>query len=196
MLAAVKDAVKASRRPAGIGANPEETALREFNAQPARWCAVRALLDPQDSDRLITGWRDLSRGQWRSGPAAGYIEGLAWTWDYYSGRPVDLGWFYEAHLPPLWSDVVAALERSVAVAAPPLRFTEPLPAWLHLLSVLPAESVRSLLPANRQLAVAKAPWYWPTSWSLFDVGRSQMWECEPVIPVPAEAVVRGWAALK
>lgn len=194
MLAAVKDAVAASRRPAGIGANPEETALREFNAQPARWCAVRALLDPHDNNRLITGWRDLYRGQWRSGGAAGYVEGLAWTWDYYTGRPVDLGWFYEAHLPPLWSDVVASLERG-DITPPPLRFTEPLPAWLHLLSVLPADSVRSLLPANRQLAVAKAPWYWPTSWSLFDVGRSQIWECEPVIPVPAEAVVRGWVHL-
>lgn len=198
ILAAVQDAVKASRRHAGVGASPEETAMREFNAQPARWCAVRALLDPRDNDRLISGWRDLYRGVWRAGSAAEYVRGVAWTWDYYSGRPVDLGWFYEAHLPPLWSDVVEELERESAgsVAAPPLRYTEPLPAWLHLLSVLPAESVRSLLPANRQLALKKAPWYWPTSWSLFDVGRSQIWECEPVIPVPAEAVVRGWAELK
>lgn len=195
MLAAVKDAVKASRRPAGIGATPEETALREFNAQPARWCAVRALLDPRNSEQLIPGWRDLYRGQWRAGNVGEYVAGLAWTWDYYSGRPVDLGWFYEAHLPPLWSDVVAALERSadVMLSAPALRFTEPLPAWLHLLSVLPADSARSLLPTNRQLALQKAPWYWPTSWSLFDVGRSQIWECEPVIPVPPESVVRGWA---
>ncbi len=194
MLACVKDAVKASRRPAGIGASPEETALREFNAQPARWCAVQALLDPRNPDQLIPGWRDVYRGVWRSGHVGDYVAGLAWTWDYYSGRPVDLGWFYEAHLPPLWSDVVAELEKSsdAAVAPPPLRYTESLPAWVHLLSVLPAESVRSLLPANRQIALKKAPWYWPTSWSLFDVGRSQIWECEPVIPVPPESVVRGW----
>jgi 5'-3' exonuclease len=196
MLACVKDAVKGARRPAGIGANPEETALREFNAQPARWCAVKALLDPRNPETLIPGWRDLYRGVWRSGHVGDYVAGLAWTWDYYSGRPVDLGWFYEAHLPPLWSDVVAALETRKDVAPPPLRFTEPLVPWLHLLSVLPADSVRSLLPANRQIALKKAPWYWPTSWSLFDVGRSQIWECEPVIPVPSESVVRGWAELK
>ena len=198
MLACVQDAVKASRQHAGIGGSPEETALREFNAQPARWCAVKALLDPQRPDRLISGWRDLYRGVWRAGGAAEYIAGLAWTWDYYSGRPVDLGWFYEAHLPPLWSDVVAEFGRcyDATVTPPPLRFTDPLPSWLHLLSVLPADSVRSLLPANRQLALARAPWYWPSRWSLFDVGRSQMWECEPVIPVPSESVVRSWATLK
>jgi hypothetical protein len=41
----------------------------------------------------------------------------------------------------------------------------------------------------------ETPWWWPTEWSLFDVGRQQMWECEPVIPVIPESVLRIWATL-
>ena len=198
MQAAVMDAVKAARRPAGIGANPEETALREFNAQPARWCSIAALADPRNPKQLIHGWQDLYRGVWRAGSPVDYLEGLAWTWDYYSGRPVDVGWFFEEHLPPLWSDVVASLEKQgeTTISAPEIRWDTPLPAWLHLLSVLPTDSVQELLPSSRQLALKKAPWYWPSSWSLFDIGRGQIWECEPVIPVPSEKVVREWAELK
>ena len=192
MFNAVIEARAAARRPAGVGASPEETAMREFNAQPARWCSLGTLADPRNPKQLIPGWRDMYRGVWRAGSAEEYLAGLAWTWDYYSGRAVDLGWFFEEHLPPLWPDVVAALDRCDSVEPPALRFTESLPAWLHLLSVLPAESARELLPASRLAALKKAPWYWPTSWSLFDIGRTQMWECEPVIPVPAEAVVRSW----
>lgn len=198
MQAAVIDAVKAARRPAGIGSSPEETALREFNAQPARWCSIGQLLGDKDKKELIHGWRNMYRGVWRAGHPHDYVDGIAWTWDYYSGRPVDLGWFFEEHLPPLWSDVVGHLEKEKGptVQPPEVRWGEPLPAWLHLLSVLPADSVRELLPVGRQVALKKAPWYWPASWSLFDIGRSQIWECEPVIPVPPEKVVRSWAGLQ
>jgi 5'-3' exonuclease len=65
-----------------------------------------------------------------------------------------------------------------------------LPDWLHLLAVLPAASVATLLPEKAQRIMAAHAYYWPSAWSVFDVGKGQMWECEPVIPVIPEGVLR------
>ena len=196
LLATALDGVRAARRPAGIGANPEETALKEWQASPARWCAIAQLLTTPDSKQLSPHWRATYCEDWHAGgvgAAAEYLQGLAWVSAYYSGAAVDQGWYYESHLPPLWSDVVTALAAMPAgsvVSPPPVVWAKPLPEWLHLLSVLPVASVRRLLPADRQGLMVAEPWWWPDSWSLFDVGRGQMWECEPVIPMIPEEVLR------
>jgi 5'-3' exonuclease len=97
---------------------------------------------------------------------------------------------FDEHLPPLWSDVASYLRSLDAVKPPPVVYPEPLPDWLHLLAVLPAASVATLLPVAKQRLMGQHPWYWPSSWSIFDVGRSQLWECEPVIPMIPEEVLR------
>jgi len=198
LIAAVRAANKHSRYPPGIGASPEETALKEFQSQPTVWCSIRHLA-VTDGSRLKPDWRRIYMEDWGSVSHAdvvnAYIQGLAWVWDYYSGRPVDLGWSYDAHLPPLWSDISAYLTDSTQkdIAAPALKWPTPLPSWVHLLSVLPAASVEQLLPDHRS-KLESQDWWWPTSWRIFDVGRSQLWECEPVIPVIPEAVLREWVA--
>jgi 5'-3' exonuclease len=105
---------------------------------------------------------------------------------------VDQGWLHDEHLPPLWSDILDHLTRQHggSVTPPPIVYKEPLPDWLHLLAVLPAESVQRLLPPAAQRLMATMPYYWPDSWSVFDVGKTQMWECEPVIPIIPESVLR------
>jgi len=191
MLAAAQEAHLASLQPAGIGATPEETALREWNASPARWANLTRLLTP-DRRSLIPGWRDVYKRTWHAGSPTNYAAGVAWVWDYYSGRAIDHGWVHYEHLPPLWSDLHATLTATAeqTVSPPPIQHGTPLPAWVHLLSVLPAISVGRLLPANRWRAMEENPWYWPASWSLFDIGRTQMWECEPVIPIVPEGLLR------
>jgi 5'-3' exonuclease len=192
MLAAVMGAAAVARRPAGIADSPEETAMREWNAQPARWNALSAILQ---KGALRPQWQEIYRKQWRAGSASDYCRGLAWVWNYYSGRAVDQGWFFDEHLPPLWSDVAAQLRAmpGAVVAAPIVEHHDPLPDWLHLLAVLPADSVKQLLPAHVQQFMISAAQYWPTSWALFDVGRTQMWECEPVIPMIPERLLRSWS---
>ncbi len=192
MLAACHEARKMQHRPAGIGEKPADTAVKEWQMQPARWGSVLRILE---GDKLMDGWADVYHRSWHAGAAANYLEGVAWVWDYYSGRVVDQGWLFDEHLPPLWSDCVALLENRAGpvVTAPPIRWTTNLPSWLHLLSVLPAESARGLLPATKRVPLETDGWWWPDTWSLYDVGRSQMWECEPVIPVIPEEVLRGWA---
>ena len=118
-------------------------------------------------------------------------------WDYYKGRPVDQGWFFEPHLPPLWCDIAAHLNSLTltSLIAPLIIYPTPLPEWLHLFAVLPVESIERLLPDYAAL-MEEIPWYWPTRWSLFDIGRSQMWECEPVLPIPPDAVLRALIPVK
>ena len=197
MLSAVKEARRAATMPV-IGPTPVETALKEWNALPARWCSVGRLFGSTGvgTGALTPRWRDIYRGSWHSGGVAAYVAGLAWTWDYYSGRPVCQGWSFDEHLPPLWSDVSAYLkELSVdRIAAPAIAWPTSLPEWVHLLSVLPAASVDRLLPLAQRQLVKEQPWYWPASWSLFDIGRGLMWECEAVIPQIPESVLRGLAA--
>lgn len=134
------------------------------------------------------------RGPFGAGPVAEYVAGLAWTWDYYSGRSVCQGWVFDHHLPPLWEDVVAYLRSldSVTLASPEIKWPTALPPQIHLLSVLPADSVEELLGASTVRRMGAAPWFWPTTWSLYDVGRTQMWECEPVIPLIPERLLRSW----
>jgi len=182
MLATVKKALRDRDR-------HYPTDLERWNATPALHCGIAALLDSTGRLRLRDNWRDIYRS-WSHASAADYCAGLAWTWDYYRGRPVDQGWFFEPHLPPLWSDIAAYLATATALQPPPILYPEPLPEWLHLLAVLPADSVERLLPPEKARLMNEVPWYWPTRWSLFDIGRSQMWECEPVLPIPSDATLR------
>jgi 5'-3' exonuclease len=154
------------------GEREARRARDEWESLPARWASVTRM----------------DYAAWHPGSAAAYVAGLAWVWDYYCGRPVDLGWSFDEHLPPLWSDIVAEL-KATAVKPPPLRYTDYLPATTHLFAVLPVASMARLLPSHLGL-IDRMPWYWPTDWSLFDIGRTQLWECEPVIPVLSDAVLR------
>lgn len=176
---------------AGInGRKAAGRATSEWNDTPAQWASVCKILDA-DPSRLAKGWRDLYKG-WKPGHPENYVRGVAWVWDYYSGRPVDQGWLHDEHLPPLWSDILDHLTRQYGgnVEPPPVVYKDPLPDWLHLLAVLPAASVQRLLPPNVRRLMAGMPYYWPDTWSVFDVGKTQMWECEPVIPIIPEVVLR------
>lgn len=187
ILAAVRKAVKDRDR-------YYPTELDRWTASPARRGGLTALLD-EGTGRLRADWPSIYRS-WTHGLepiAARYCAGLAWIWDYYTGRPVDQGWCFEPHLPPLWSDIAAALTVPLALRPPPILYPTPLPEWLHLLAVLPSDSVERLLPVEKANLIREAPWYWPTRWALFDIGRSQLWECEPDLPIPSDAVLRALA---
>jgi hypothetical protein len=191
LLMAARDAARAATRPAGIADSPAETALREWSSQPARWAALTRLLSTEGLPNCAARRRAIY-ATWRPGSAANYCAGVAWVWDYYTGRAVDQGWVFEEHLPPLWTDVATWLRASDSgvVRPPTVAYPEPLPEWIHLLAVLPMDSIRRLLPLSKHTLALSQPWYWPTTWTLFDVGRTQMWECEAVIPLIPERLLR------
>jgi len=179
-------AQKAAHWPTRQGDSPEETALNEWNATPTQWATVSQLLHP-----------GFDYSAWHPGTPENYIQGVAWVWDYYCGKPVDCSWVFEEHLPPLWTSIEQYLLHQYglldkAVVDPPIcKHTEPLQDTVHLLSVLPMQSVEELvLPALVTWAY-RHPWYWPSSWALHDVGKGQIWECEPILPLIPESVLRG-----
>ena len=129
---------------------------------------------------------------WNPGTPQKYLQGFAWVWDYYSGRPVDQSWYFDEHLPPLWSDVHTTLFLSDVhtVEPPQIIYSDPLPDKIHLLAVLPMSSLTRLLNPSMKFLHDVGVWYWPTSWSVFTVGRVQSWEFEPIIPQIPESVLR------
>jgi 5'-3' exonuclease len=110
-----------------------------------------------------------------------YMQGLQWVWDYYTGREVDMTWYYPWFLSPLWSDLVGAgapcrLPTGGGARAP-ISETE------QLAMVLPEKSWGLLRdPGLRQLP-QKIPHFWPTKYPFFSVGRRWFWECEAMIPI-------------
>jgi 5'-3' exonuclease len=191
MLHAARDALRERYYP--IRCDPDDLPSKEWQMLPSRWATLSCLLRTKHKDSLLrSDWRDIYRS-WHSGSPKDYCEGLAWIWDYYSGRPIDHAWMFDHPLPPLWSDLVAYLEHECeTLQPPPIVYPTPLPEWLHLFAVLPAHSIVRLLPPHVQRLMAKEPLYWPTQWSVFDIGRSQMWECEPIIPILSEAILRSF----
>lgn len=200
MIRAVDAALRERGTRGRVTSDPVEEAVAAWQLTPARWCSLGRLKSVKTGGLLPT-WRSVVREGWGWGwgwgagaSSADYLEGLAWVWDYYSGRaPVCQGWVYDRHLPPLWGDVLATLDvpgAATYLTPPAVRWPTNLPAWVHLLAVLPADSVLRLLAVEHQELLRSASWYWPTEWSLFDVGRSQMWECEPVLPLIPEAMLR------
>lgn len=133
--------------------------------------------------RLKSNWQNIYT-EWCNPDPSEYLAGIAWVFDYYKGRPVDLGWFYEPHLPPLFSLLGSN------ISPPPLRYTTYLPSWIHLLAVLPEKSARHLLKKSKLGLIKKHPEFWPDQFSLFDIGTTQLWQTEPLIPIIPEAVLR------
>jgi 5'-3' exonuclease len=196
VLHAANESRQIATRPAfGIqrATTPSERELCEWNAQPARWSALSTGL-LQDG-ALRDEWQRTYRDVWRAAAPADFLAGIAWVWAYYCGRTVCQAWVLDSHLPPLWADVAETLRASIldapteGLSSPKVVWDVPLPDRVHLLAVLPADSVRRLLPDHHRFLAEHAYW-WPTGWSLFDVGRTQLWECEAVLPLIPESVLR------
>jgi len=197
VLRAANESRQIATRPAfGIhrATTPIERELCEWNAQPARWSALSTGL--LHGGALRDEWQHTYRNVWRAAAPSDFLAGIAWVWAYYCGRTVCQAWMLDSHLPPLWTDVESTLRASMVdaptegLSPPKVVWDVPLPDRVHLLAVLPADSVRRLLPVEYQRFLAEHPYWWPTGWSLFDVGRTQLWECEAVLPLIPESVLR------
>jgi 5'-3' exonuclease len=165
----------------------EEQAVAEWQASPSRWATILSLYDSRNRC-LKSAWKTIYASWCPDASGLEYLATLSWVYDYYKGRPVDLGWAYEPHLPPLWSDLIESIGSNID--SPPLAYEAYLPAWVHLLAVLPETSAKALLKKSQLTLMKSHPLYWPTQFSLFDVGASQIWQTEAVIPTIPETVLR------
>ena len=116
-----------------------------------------------------------------------YFEGLHWIRAYYLGSdiPRSNDWFYPFFLPPLWSDLLKAVDTSfIASAGRANDVTVPIPRPQEQLAlVLPMESWWLIRDNTLRQLPYKAPQYWPVQYTLFSCGKKWMWECEAQIPL-------------
>ncbi len=165
--------------------NDREKAMAAVQNLPLEWAEESAIYQ-RGSHGLVEGWDTIYRGKWLRGAAAGqtcgeYMRGLQWIMDYYLGQPVSYTWYFPWNVPPLWRDIVKALEEVGAVAAPPV--TSPVAPAEQLAMVLPEGSWRLVRDARLRRLPALAPHFWPSTFGFFSVGKRFMWECEAEVPI-------------
>jgi len=140
-----------------------------------------------------------------------YKRGLQWIWDYYTGKSVDMMWYYPWFLPPLWSDLVSqkgcgarALEdiQNYPFSNGLIRVKKHISATIYAVEsrrggvfggstpITEQEQLAMVLPIKSwgllrdpELRAVRAPAFWPDSFGFFSVGRRWFWECEALIPI-------------
>ena len=111
-----------------------------------------------------------------------YLQGIQWTWSYYTGNDVCYNWFYPFSLPPLWEWIREAsmpAPMNIAIQAHDIRPVE------QLALVLPLESWSLIPPCPERLFPQIAPQFYPDVFSFDSVGKRFFWECETMIPLPS-----------
>lgn len=114
-----------------------------------------------------------------------YIRGLQWILDYYTGRDVNMLWYYARYIPPLWSQLYNYLIGTGVDVHLSNGFNnnEKIIPKEQLAMVLPYESWYLIEDEKLKMLPFYLPHYWPKEYLLYFAGRTWMWECEPVIPI-------------
>ena len=83
---------------------------REMLYIPMKQRAVEKYINPED-EYWESRYYDMLFGieiddNWRKQISINYLEGLEWTWKYYSSGCIDWNWYYKYHYPPLLVDLL------------------------------------------------------------------------------------------
>ena len=137
---------------------------------------------------LLPGWQETYYRAWMHEASVGqvcteYTKGLQWIIDYYLGKPVSYSWYFPWSLPPLWGDLVGALDISGSVDFVAPEPSSPVAPQEQLAMVLPLDSWWLVRDSKLRALPAKAPIYWPKSFGFFSVGKRWLWECEAEVPI-------------
>ena len=108
-----------------------------------------------------------------------YIEGLAWTWAYYTGDCPSWRWHYPYPYPPLLRDLVRYIPTSAGSDPTPRCQLPPVHPWVQLAYVLPRSGL-SLLPRSLTPKLNMA-WY-PQNVELKYAFCRYLWESHPIMP--------------
>jgi len=100
---------KQEKRPVRIEENMT-TFDKEMLHAPSKERQVEKYINPRDrfwETRYYDMLFDLDiNDEWRKRISLNYLEGLEWTWKYYSSGCVDWRWTYNYHYPPLLQDLL------------------------------------------------------------------------------------------
>jgi 5'-3' exonuclease len=175
-------------------AEPWARAYSQWMKTPARRMDEYALVSDvyEDAVKLKAGWRQTYYRAWfgsvyRLSVCDAYLEGLHWVLRYYTGEPVNPFWYYPWNLPPLYADLASrvrtkGIDSLTAAITMPADFRPLLPTEQCAI-VMPASSLHLCKDKRYHRLPALVPHYYPAECRMFYVGKHQMWECEPLLPV-------------
>ena len=177
-----------------------EKALMSMNSLPLSWKVERSLAYKTDAgwnlkdDWIAVYYKEFLWGATPENAVKEWLKGIQWVLNYYTGsKPVDFLWYYPWYLPPLFKDIHITAENFVTDENPQPNPIQPIS---QLIMVLPVESY-ALLPTHMRRLPFIKPEFYPKIWTFFSVGKRQLWECEPMIPMlPYHIVARFLSKLK
>lgn len=156
---------------------------------PLVWADENRLCDEQV---LHEGWKDhyymeddsnLTRSDITE-RCVKYCEGLQWILDYYTGQSeVSREWMYPWTYPPLWSDLLQYVQGIHVLPVPPVQQERHLQPQEQLTLVLPLESFYLIRENRLKTIPSKLPHFWPSKFDFHSLGKRQLWECPPRIPI-------------
>ncbi len=166
--------------------NERERLMRHVENLPIEWKAEELIWSKLGL--LVPGWHETYYRVWMHEANVGqvcaeYTKGLQWIIDYYLGKPVSYSWYFPWSLPPLWGDLVGALDISGSVDLVAPEPSSPVAPQEQLAMVLPQDSWWLVREPKLRTLPAKAPVYWPKSFGFFSVGKRWLWECEAEVPI-------------
>lgn len=115
-----------------------------------------------------------------------YLEGLIWTFKYYTSGCISWEWYYPHRNSPLISDIFRYVkDNNFDFDSINFEKTEPFNPFTQLLLVLPSES-NHLLPKSYQNLVVNHDSeiidYYPIDFKVDTFHRRYLWQCPPIIP--------------
>ena len=175
---------------------------------PARRMDEYALVSDvyEDCVQLKGGWQRTYYKAWfgtthRAGPCEAYIQGLHWVLRYYTGQSVNPFWYYPWNLPPLYEDLSYSLSQMGSTKGTTknqlIDIVKNIPEGMTQLTpveqcalVMPAASLGLCKDKRYHVLPKLIPHFYPSACRLFYVGKHQMWECEPLLPMLTAARLR------
>jgi len=111
-----------------------------------------------------------------------YLEGLEWTFNYYSGNSIDWNWKYNYHYPPLLKDLSKYVPHwnydVLTIETPQNDINE----YIQLAYVLPKEKLSYLPSKYHYILVNELGDFYADDYGLIWAYCKYMWESHPNLP--------------
>tara|TARA_B100000900_G_scaffold275518_1_gene235464 strand:- start:16 stop:393 length:378 start_codon:yes stop_codon:yes gene_type:complete len=110
------------------------------------------------------------------------LEGIEWTFNYYSGNDIDWNWKYNYHYPPLLKDLVKYVPNwnydILNIKTPQNDINE----YIQLAYVLPKEKLHYLPPKYHYALLNQLNHYYLETYDLSWAYCKYIWEAHPNLP--------------
>jgi 5'-3' exoribonuclease 2 len=111
-----------------------------------------------------------------------YLEGLEWTFNYYSGNAIDWNWKYNYHYPPLLKDLNKYVPHWNYDVLPIKTPQNDINEYIQLAYVLPKEKLHYLPSKYHYILLKELGNFYADDYNLTWSYCKYMWESHPNLP--------------